>query len=522
MHKRDEIASAFAKHFSSVGEHFATKIPPSRKTSTEYLESIPSSNTSLFLSPTSPTEILNLINELPNKKSAGHDTINNVLLKSLKSVLLKPLSIVFNKSMNEGVFPEVMKLADTIPLYKNKEKYLVDNYQPISLLITLSKILEKLMHKRIYRHLEENNLIYNSQYGFRPRHSCENAVGELLSVIIKGHENNKTTIAVFLDLSKAFDTLSHTVLLEKLEKLSVLGPLLFLLFTNDLHKHLVNCGCILFADDTTIYMCHDNLNYINFCIEQDLLIISDWFKANSLTLNLTKSVAMMFKHKNSVGKLTGLQIKQVKLPLVRETKFLGIWLDNELSWNCHLSKLSAKIKRNVYLMRNHKNTLDCHTLKLIYLAQIHSHINYGLVLWGGMASSENLNKIRTTLNKCMKILKPNLETDKTYKELKLLTLDQLIELEYNKHAYKISKCLLPNKMLEIINCDQNNQSLQKQHNYNTRKKAIPNIPRSRTKYYLRTFLCNGIRAINNLSPDLLSCINIKAFVRKCKKRYESN
>ena len=269
-------------------------------------------------------------------------------------------------------------------------------------------------------------------------------------------------------------------------------------------------------------MWHDNLNYINFCIEQDLLILSDWFKANSLTLNLTKSVTMMFRHKDSVGKLTGLQIEQVKLPLVRETKVLGIWLDEELSWNCHLSKLSARIKRNMYLMRNHKNILDCHTLKLIYLAQIQSHVNYGLVLWGGMASSENLNKIRTTLNKCMKILKPKLETDKTYKELKLLILDQLIELEHNKLAYKISKCLLPNKMQEIINCDQNNQSLQKQHNYNTRQKAMPSIPRSRTKHYLKSFLCSGIRAINSLSPDLLSCINIKAFVQTCKKRYKSS
>ena len=166
---------------------------------------------------------LNLIAELPNKKSAGYDKINNILLKNLKLELTGPLSFVFNKSMNEGIFPEAMKLADTVPLYKSKERYIIDNYRQISLLITLRKILEKLKHKQVYYHLEENNLIYNSQYGFRPKHSCENAVGELLSVILKGQENSKSTVAVFLDLSKAFDTLSHPVLLQKLERYSIGG-----------------------------------------------------------------------------------------------------------------------------------------------------------------------------------------------------------------------------------------------------------------------------------------------------------
>ena len=234
-----------------------------------------------------------------------------------------------------------MKLTDMIPLYKSKEKNLVNNFRPISLLITLSKILEKLMHKRVYAYLEENNLIYNSQYGFRPRHSCENAVSELISVILKGHELKKSTVAVFLHLSKAFDTLDHEILLSKLERYgirglankwfesylsnhklrcklktdyqdeysaeypveygapqgSVLGPLLFLLFTNDLHTHLEYCCSILFADDTTIYMTHQNLTYINHCIEHDLRIVSDWFRVNSLSLNLSKTVTMLFKHK---------------------------------------------------------------------------------------------------------------------------------------------------------------------------------------------------------------------------------
>ena len=171
IHKQEEIASEFAKHFSKVGECFANKIPTSKRTSTDYLGSIPSSNVSLFLAPTTPTEILNLITQLPNKKSAGYDKINNILLKSLKSELAEPLSTVFNKSLNEGIFPDTMKLVDTVPLYKSKERY----------------------------------LIYNTQYGFHPKHSCGNAVGELLSVILKGQENNKSTVAVFLDLSKAFD-----------------------------------------------------------------------------------------------------------------------------------------------------------------------------------------------------------------------------------------------------------------------------------------------------------------------------
>ena len=172
IHNRNEIADVFAKHFSSVGKRFADKIPASNKSSSDYLKSIPRNNNSLFLTPTTTNEILNLIDDLPNKKRAGHDSLNNVLLKNLKFALLEPLCIVFNKSLNEGIFPDAMKIADTIPLYKSKEKYLVDNYRPISLLVTLSKILEKIIHKRVYTHLDENNLIYNSQYGFRPRHSC--------------------------------------------------------------------------------------------------------------------------------------------------------------------------------------------------------------------------------------------------------------------------------------------------------------------------------------------------------------
>ena len=236
---------------------------------------------------------------LPHKTSSGHDNISNVLLKKLSNTIKHPLSIIFNKSILQGKLPEAMKLADVSPLFKSKDQNECTNYRPISLLLTITKLLEKVMYKRTYNFLEETGQLYNSQYGFRTGHSCENAVSELLAEIIKGKQEGLYTVSMFLDLSKAFDILEHEVLLKKLERYGIrgtsnnwfrdyltnrkirtkctvastgkteyseykainfgtpqgscLGPLIFIIFTNDLHKQLQHCNSILFADDTTLY-----------------------------------------------------------------------------------------------------------------------------------------------------------------------------------------------------------------------------------------------------------------------------
>ena len=241
----------------------------------------------MFLPPTTTNKILALIKNLPNKRSSGYDKISNLLLKSLSAHITVPLEIIFNKSIEEGVFPVNMKKADIVPLYKSKDKQECSNYRPISLLITLSKLLEKIVYKRVYQFLEKTGQIFPSQYGFRTSHSCENAVSELLSTIIKGKEQGLYTVSLFLDLSKAFDSLEHEMMLRKLEAYGIrgnmlqwfrsyiserqlrtkchisssgqieyseykpikygtlqgscLGPLLFLIFTNDLHKQLHHC-----------------------------------------------------------------------------------------------------------------------------------------------------------------------------------------------------------------------------------------------------------------------------------------
>ena len=348
-----------------------------------------------------------------------------------------------------------MKLADVIPLYKNKNKDACTNYRPISLLLTISKVLEKIVYKCTYKFLDDNNLLYDSQYGFRSKHSCENAIKELTGAILKGAEQKKLTLSVFLDLSKAFDTLSHKLLLTKLEKYGVrgiaykwfhsylsnrrlrskcstrmstdptyseyypveysmpqgscLGPLLFMIFVNDLHEQLQHCKCILFADDTTIYICHNSIRYMKWCIEQDLSILSDWFKANKLTLNIGKSVGLLFNLINRKGN-TELEIKieGQNIPLVNETKFLGVWVDSKLDWKIHTDKVLLKIKHNMNLLQQSKNLLPIHTKKILYYAQIHSHISYGLLVWGPMCSKDKLKKLQSMQNQCLKLITRNI------------------------------------------------------------------------------------------------------------------
>ena len=270
-----------------------------------------------------------------------------------------------------------MRRADVVPLYKAKQHDDSNNYRPISLLLTISKILEKIAYKRTYSFLEQTGQIFKSQYGFRNSHSYENAIQELVGEIIKGKQENMYTLAVFLDLSKAFDSLEHSVLLKKLEKYGIrgvalqwfesylsnrkirvkckvsssgkteysayqeikygapqgscLGPLIFLIFTNDLYHHVKHSSTILFADDTTLHKTHRDLQYLKCCLEQDLTNLLDWFYANKLTLNKnkTKTVCMLFQQQSKQKSIT-LEVNGWTIKNQPDTKFLGIWLDQNL------------------------------------------------------------------------------------------------------------------------------------------------------------------------------------------------
>ena len=556
------ITNNLCKYFANIGENLSSKIPKSNKSINEYLAKIKRNEKSLFLRPTSEQEINKIIEKLPNKNSSGYDNISNILLKKLKFPLLKPLNIIFNKSISSGIFPEKMKLADVFPLHKGKEKFLPTNYRPISLLLTISKVLEKLIYIRTYSFLNENDQLYVSQYGFRNNHSCENAISELVGHILKRKEQNESTACVFLDLSKAFDTIKHDVLLKKLESYGIrgtalnwfesyltnrkikvkcsiassrktefskeepvnvgtpqgscLGPLIFLIFNNDLHKVVENCSTILFADDTTLYISSKNTTYLKWCIEHDISLLLDWFRANKLTLNLSKTQFLLFKTHTNV-KSFKIEIHDIIIYPSNSCKFLGVILDEKLDWTPHINDRILKIKCNKNMLQTSVNCLTPSAKKLIYYGHIHSHLIYCLLVWGSICKKGDLARLSKTQNKCVKLIEPRLDLNTIYSKHKILKLDELIKLEEIKFGYKQINKLLPNKLQYIVDHDSKGLTLTKKHAYNTRNKKIPNCPSGYHHKYRNSFLNKGIVSYSNLPYQLKSKETIGAVIT-CFKR----
>ena len=377
---------------------------------------------------------------------------------------------------------------------------------------------------------------------------------------LKNNEQGKDTTAVYLDLSKAFDTLDHDQLLKKLERYGIrgdalkwytnyltnrklrvkcsttegttysdlydcdygtpqgscLGPLLFLIFTNDVHLHLEFCNCLLFANDTTIYLSHKNKKYREWCIQEDLKTLQDWFQANKLILNLSKTVCMQFQNKK-VDQHCHIDIDGYSLPVVTSTKFLGIWIDNKLKWQTHFDRLCLKIIRNTNLLKLCKNEINMCTKKLIYYAHIYSHLVYGCTTWGNMLRKEQIQKLQKLQNICLYYITNRRVTVSTYQEHKILRISSIIKLQNLKLGYKMQHSQLPKPVLEACTADSNKKTLVKKHHYNTRCKRELNHPAPKSKWYKNSFLVKSLTQYQSLPYEVRKIDHFQSFVSSCKK-----
>ena len=374
------------------------------------------------MTPTDPQEIIKILKELKPKQSTGHDNVSTHFLKQISNNISTPVSILVNKSIQSGTFPDTLKLAKVIPIYKAKAKDNMSNHRPISLLPALSKILEKVVHRRLYHFLEQQNILYTNQFGFRRKHSTIDAVTKFITDVVQSFEHKQSTLAVYLDLSKAFDTMDHNILHNKLEHYgvrglsldwfisylrnrkqyvtymgsnsdtrkvecgvpqgSVLGPLLFIIYTNDLPNCLNITKAILFADDTTVYMTSNNMKHLYTIVNHELDNLTDWFRANKLSLNISKTNYMLFSHLHKELINTEIKLANTTIPKTKCVKFLGLLIDENLKWDEHIQYIKNKISGSFHAINKVKYVIPRKHLTTFYYSLVYPYLTYGIILWG--------------------------------------------------------------------------------------------------------------------------------------------
>lgn len=545
---QSEIANYFNKYFVSIGPTLAGNIDTvDRSQYKRYLTRV--ITTSFNFELTQPEVIAKIMQEFKPKLSYGHDGLSMKIIKRLKNTLIEPLSLLINQSLCTGIFPEKLKIAKICPIFKKGDVKNIDNYRPVSILPTLSKIFERVVYVQLYNYFTENNLLYKSQYGFRKGHSTEFAGLELIDNVIHKLDRRQLPISFFLDLSKAFDTLDHTILLHKLyyygvdgvalewfknylsnrkqfvqindvtssqlvistgvPQGSILGPLLFLIYINDINNVSRHFHPILYADDTTLIstLCvfgnKESANELTGGINQELNRIQTWLSANKLSLNTNKTKYMIFHSVNypevNLPKLN-LQIKGQPIEKVKNFDFLGLTISDTLRWQAHASKIANKISKSVGIMSRLKFFLLKDTLKMIYNSLIVPHLYFSVLAWG--FECERLATLQKRAVRIIHRAKYNAHTEPLLKKSGLLSIQDIFDFQCAKFYYKFKHGSLPAYFDDRFFV-RNNQI----HNHNTRQSTDLHrfaVNKSKTEKCIRHYIPT---LFNNLPVDLKNKFN---------------
>ena len=482
-----DISNKMNDFFVSIPSQIASQINPSN---IDPMNNIEQNDSRFSLDNVTHQQIIDLVKGMENKKSCDMFDISNYFLKKTINTISIPLCHIFNSSINHGIVPSKLKCAKVIPIFKLKsnlsnDRYMPKNYRPISLLPIFSKILEKIIHIQLVNYLDDNNIIYNHQYGFMSKRSTVHPLIHFINKLGMARNEKLISIGVFCDVARGFDTLCHNILIKKLEKIgihgrelqwfksyltgrkqyvyvngvksstctvstgvpqgSLLGPILFLIYINDLPK-VTSLFTLLYADDTSFLISGKSLEEITIILNTELKKVCDWFRSNKLSLHPEKTKFMVFnKNENNINwneiniQLNfnngddNIQHLITKLGFVNSSseipaiKFLGVYIDPNTNFRYHIKYIRRKILNSIFVLKRLKNFLPQESLRTLYFSLVHSHINYCLPVWSSCLPSD-LNAILLLQKKAVRIVTNssyNEHTPPLFKQLGILPIVEL-------------------------------------------------------------------------------------------------
>lgn len=524
-----EIVNIMNTHYCKMGEDMSKKIsiPKNKKISLP-----PINEKSIFLKPTDNHEVISIIDNLKNK-NGGVDRISAKTLKTISSHISETLANIFNNCIEQSIWPDALKKAEVIPIYKSGKKHIIENYRPISLISNIAKIFEKIIYNRLSDFITKNNLLSSKQFGFTKKKGTKDALSYITSKIYENLDKSTPIAVTFIDLAKAFDTVNHEILLDKLysygirgkaydllesylknrkQKVrigqnssdfknintgvpqgTILGPLLFIIYVNDLLTNMPN-NIVSYADDTAIIAIGKKWEDVEAIMNKYLEEVSIWLALNKLTLNVKKTVYITFgNYCDSVPKDLNIIINNEKIQKVDNYKYLGIVLDFNLKWKEHIEYTINRTRYLIFVFHKLSKIMNTNTLKMIYYALIHSKLSYGNIAWGG-AYKSNLQLLQNIQNRILKKVYKNF-----FPQNKPLNMLQIFALESLKYNYN-----------ELRNIYINSKSI-------TRQKIIP-LPRIYKTVSEKNHKIKAIRIFNKLPNDLKDLeITKKATNKKLKE-----